>query len=202
MCSNRRDCASLHRCCRIRRRPSPRPTCEPLRSQQPGMSSLLSGFSSLFSLHSHASNGRLALLKPLLLLGANPDALDSRLRSTALHAASYNGHLDVVRYLVESAGASVTAQTGEDGWTPLHCAALNGYLPVVKYLCEERHVRTAAESNVRPSSAAQHSSLPRSFPPLACSPSSLPSPRLFASRPVGRVCTVRPRMASCPSFAT
>ena len=37
-----------------------------------------------------------------------------------LHRASYNGHADVVRILLER-GADVTAVT-EDGWQPLHCA--------------------------------------------------------------------------------
>lgn len=37
-----------------------------------------------------------------------------------LHRASYNGHLDVVRVLLER-GADVRAIT-EDGWQPLHCA--------------------------------------------------------------------------------
>lgn len=39
---------------------------------------------------------------------------------TALHKATLNGHLPVIRYLV-SAGADVHAQDG-DGWTPLHNA--------------------------------------------------------------------------------
>ena len=37
-----------------------------------------------------------------------------------LHRACYNGHLDVVRVLLER-GADVRAAT-EDGWQPLHCA--------------------------------------------------------------------------------
>ena len=39
---------------------------------------------------------------------------------TALHRASYNGHLDVISQLISS-GASVVART-DDGWQPLHCA--------------------------------------------------------------------------------
>ena len=39
---------------------------------------------------------------------------------TALHRASYNGHVDIVEYLI-GAGARVDARTA-DGWQPLHCA--------------------------------------------------------------------------------
>ena len=39
---------------------------------------------------------------------------------TALHRASYNGHIDVAEYLISS-GGDIHART-EDGWQPLHCA--------------------------------------------------------------------------------
>ena len=39
---------------------------------------------------------------------------------TPLHRASYNGHTDVVEYLLHS-GADIQART-VDGWQPLHCA--------------------------------------------------------------------------------
>ena len=39
---------------------------------------------------------------------------------TPLHRASYNGHCNVVQYLIAE-GASMEAQT-VDGWRPLHCA--------------------------------------------------------------------------------
>lgn len=39
---------------------------------------------------------------------------------TALHRASYNGHLNVAEYLI-SAGGNIHART-EEGWQPLHCA--------------------------------------------------------------------------------
>lgn len=39
---------------------------------------------------------------------------------TPLHRACYNGHIEVVEYLLES-GAKIDSQT-VDGWQPLHCA--------------------------------------------------------------------------------
>ena len=52
----------------------------------------------------------------------------------ALHQASFNGHLEVVRLLLE-AGASCN-QTANQGKTPLICAAENGHMEVVRLLLE------------------------------------------------------------------
>lgn len=48
--------------------------------------------------------------------------------------AAYNGHLPVVRLLLE-AGADLHAATN-DGETAVYAAALNGHLPVVQHLLE------------------------------------------------------------------
>ena len=53
---------------------------------------------------------------------------------TPLHRACYNGHLDVVRVLLE-AGADLHA-TDNGGRTPLHRACDNGHLDVVRVLFE------------------------------------------------------------------
>lgn len=47
-----------------------------------------------------------------------------------LYAASQNGHLDVVLYLL-SVGAVVDARRGND-WTPLQVASQNGHVSVIK----------------------------------------------------------------------
>ncbi|KZS97901.1 hypothetical protein SISNIDRAFT_523239 [Sistotremastrum niveocremeum HHB9708] len=56
---------------------------------------------------------------------------------TALHKASLNGHLPVVKFLltIPERAADVHAQDA-DGWTALHNACSKGYLDIVRYLCE------------------------------------------------------------------
>ncbi|MEJ2246218.1 MAG: ankyrin repeat domain-containing protein [Acidobacteriota bacterium] len=54
--------------------------------------------------------------------------------ATALHAASQNGHIEIVRLLLE-AGAKVDAQ-GNDDATALHAASQNGHAEIVKLLLE------------------------------------------------------------------
>ena len=45
-----------------------------------------------------------------------------------------NGHLEIVKYLVEN-GANIN-EKNKDGDTPLICASINGHLEIVKYLCQ------------------------------------------------------------------
>ena len=53
---------------------------------------------------------------------------------TALHRASYNGHIPVVEYLL-SEGAKIDART-VDGWQPLHCACRWNKARVVSLLLQ------------------------------------------------------------------
>jgi hypothetical protein len=53
---------------------------------------------------------------------------------TPLHVASSHGHLEIVKLLVEKAGAAVNI-FDKEGWAPLHCACAEGHLEVIKYLC-------------------------------------------------------------------
>ena len=56
---------------------------------------------------------------------------------TPLHEAAGCGHLEMVRYLVEEAGADPRVQNAQ-GITPLSIAARYGRLEIVRYLVEER----------------------------------------------------------------
>ena len=55
-----------------------------------------------------------------------------RLRFSPLHGASANGHVEVVKLLLDKE-ANVNA-ADEGGWTPLHGASQNGHVWVVKLL--------------------------------------------------------------------
>eukprot|EP00937_MAST-01D_sp_MAST-1D-sp2_P008267 g8267.t1 len=71
-------------------------------------------------------------LRVLLHAGTPVDHVDT-LGSTALHKACANGHVEIVRALIEG-GASHFANAS--GNTPLHWAVQNGHLDVVKSLLD------------------------------------------------------------------
>ncbi|CAN6624508.1 ankyrin repeat-containing protein Yar1p [Trichomonascus vanleenenianus] len=59
--------------------------------------------------------------------------------ATLLHMAAANGHLEVVKYILELVGDSASKLVdiqNDSGNTALHWAALNGHLDVVKALCD------------------------------------------------------------------
>ena len=88
--------------------------------------------------------GRLEVVKWLLNeVGASAGAVQPMDGSSAVCMAAQNGHLEVVRVLIE-AGASVD-QAMEDGRTPLFLAAMKGHVEVVRALVEvdaDKLVRT------------------------------------------------------------
>jgi ankyrin repeat protein len=54
---------------------------------------------------------------------------------TPLNTAANNGHIDVMKLLLEN-GADVTV-ANQNGWTPLNSAAGNGHFNVVMLLLEK-----------------------------------------------------------------
>ena len=74
---------------------------------------------------------------------------------TPLHRASFNGHHEVVRLLIDK-GASVDA-IDNGGWTPLHCAAYSSHLETARLLVHAgaRDVRAKNQFGCTPSELAQ-----------------------------------------------
>ena len=63
-----------------------------------------------------------------------------------LHYACENGHLNIVKYLIEKQNVNKEAKD-RDGWTPLYCACENGHLNVVQYLIEKQNVNKEAKDD-------------------------------------------------------
>jgi len=84
----------------------------------------------------------------------------SRLRTTTgwtpLNWAADEGHVDVVRLLLEK-GADV-AVANSNGWTPLNLAASNGYIDVVRLLLESVRILSCMTVNV---ARRRYAGLPR-----------------------------------------
>ncbi|KAF4958405.1 hypothetical protein FSARC_11022, partial [Fusarium sarcochroum] len=57
-------------------------------------------------------------------------------RSTPLFSASYNGHVEVIKELLNHGAEATIATTDANGETPLHVASRNGHEEIVKILLE------------------------------------------------------------------
>ena len=85
-------------------------------------------------LFSHRGFGGRAPINPCLYeeCHADVEAKDDD-GNTPIILASWDGHLEVVKYLHEECHANVEAKDN-DGWTPIILASEKGHLEVVKYL--------------------------------------------------------------------
>jgi len=86
-------------------------------------------------LHFAIEYGRLQVVRYLIqTLGADIEDT-SRGKTTPLHLAAENDHLEIVEYLIAQ-GANIEAKASFDN-TPLHLAALKGFLAIVQSLSEQ-----------------------------------------------------------------
>ncbi len=87
-------------------------------------------------LHLGAKEGNDVIVKSLLGKGANVNITGGRVgRVTPLHLAVRNGHLNVVKVLIDAL-ADVNRKTRRN-YTSLHLAAQNGHLDVVEFLIDK-----------------------------------------------------------------
>jgi len=89
--------------------------------------------------------GDLESLKKLVSEGADVEA-ENGYGFTPFNLASVNGHLEIVKYLIEECNANVEAKN-KDGDTPLFYASLEGRFEIVKYLIEECNANVEARNN-------------------------------------------------------
>jgi ankyrin repeat protein len=89
--------------------------------------------------------GRLNVVKLLVAAGARLEAQASD-EMGALASAAWGGQLEVVKYLVEEAGADEN-RADPGGLTPLICAAGEGHADVVAYLLSRPGINSDAKTN-------------------------------------------------------
>ena len=77
--------------------------------------------------------------------GWSHDKARSDTGTTPLHLAAKNGHLEVVRLLIE-AGVDINKARTNDGATPLHIATQKGHVEVVSLLSEAGATRKKART--------------------------------------------------------
>ena len=92
-----------------------------------------------------AATGKLDIVQECIRQGVDKNAKNMN-RMTALHIASWNGNLEIVKYLIETCHVDKEAKNN-NGRTALHCASANGHLEIVKYLIEKCRVDKEAKNN-------------------------------------------------------
>ena len=94
----------------------------------------IEGFNRCPALHYAAYCGNVNIVRYILSLGVPVDTVTAENLYTAQQIAACEGHLDVVRCLIE-ADADINAKSNT-GMTPLHCASWFGNVEVVRFLIE------------------------------------------------------------------
>ncbi|KAI2497240.1 serine/threonine kinase [Fragilaria crotonensis] len=88
----------------------------------------------------NAFKGNLNEVRALLLDGANVNAQRDSDGATALYVASQNGHLEVVRELLQIDDVDVNLRSTDDGSTALYIASNEGHVDVVRALLQHDNV--------------------------------------------------------------
>ncbi|KAL9657361.1 hypothetical protein ABK040_014350 [Willaertia magna] len=84
----------------------------------------------------------LEIVKLLISKGADY-TIPTKNGNRPIHNASFTGHLDVVKYLLDC-GESVNVKDSKYGYTPLMCASKKGHFELVKLLVENYHADISA----------------------------------------------------------
>ena len=87
------------------------------------------------ALHFACQSGSVRAAEILIKAGANVDVQTSKIDTNPLHIASGNGHLEIVKHLLEQ-GANIEGGEGSS-WTPLQWASQNGQLQIVEHLLDK-----------------------------------------------------------------
>ena len=87
----------------------------------------------------NAFEGNHNVVRDLLLVGANVNAKRDSDGTTALMAASCNGHVEIVKFLLQQKNVDFNAQK-KNGGTALYMASLRGHLEVVSALLRHNMV--------------------------------------------------------------
>jgi len=89
--------------------------------------------------------GQVQMAEMLLVAGADPNLLDSRMGASALHKAAQGGVPEVARLLLDH-GAFINIQSPTLGHTPLHDAVWHKKLAMVKFLLS-RDAKTSLKTH-------------------------------------------------------
>ncbi|XP_040995120.1 ankyrin repeat-containing protein BDA1-like [Juglans microcarpa x Juglans regia] len=91
-------------------------------------------------LHISSLAGNIAITKDIVLRKPEFAGELNQQGFSPMHIASANGHVEIVRELLNNAGVDVCLLKGKDGKLPLHCAVIKGRVDVVRVLvfaCKE-----------------------------------------------------------------